>query len=47
VTRSSREIFLRLVERFRSLDQLMIAGIRDFRDLEARESHLIRHLPAT
>jgi xylose isomerase len=41
---NSREIFLRLVEKYRSLDHTMIGKFRDARDYEALELHIIRHL---
>lgn len=41
---TSREIFLHLVEKYRSLDQLILTQCRDARDYEALELHIIRHL---
>ncbi|MCX6878996.1 MAG: hypothetical protein NTW21_35085 [Verrucomicrobia bacterium] len=41
---NSREIFLHLVDKYRSLDQSLVAQFRDARDYEALELHLIRHL---
>ncbi|MCX6879452.1 MAG: TIM barrel protein [Verrucomicrobia bacterium] len=41
---NSREIFLHLVAKYRSLDQSLVAQFRDARDYEALELHLIRHL---
>ena len=41
---NSREIFLWLVDKYRSLDHARVAELRDARDYEALELHIIRHL---
>ncbi len=42
--KNSREIFLHLVEKSRSLDQTLVGQYRDARDYEALELYIIRHL---
>jgi xylose isomerase len=41
---NSREIFLWLVAKYRSLDHATVTALREARDYEALELHLIRHL---
>jgi xylose isomerase len=41
---NSRQIFLWLVDKYRSLDHARVAELRDARDYEALELHIIRHL---
>ncbi len=41
---NSREIFLLLVAKYRSLDQSLITQFRDARDYEGLEFHILRHL---
>ena len=41
---NSREIFLMLVAKYRSLDHALVATLRESRDYEALELHLIKHL---
>lgn len=41
---NSRKIFLWLVGKYRSLDHAMVAELREARDYEALELHIIRHL---
>ncbi len=41
---TSREIFLRLVDKTRSLDRAVIQQFRDARDYEALDLHIMRHL---
>lgn len=41
---NSREIFLWLVAKYRALDQAKLAGLRETRDYEALELHVIGHL---
>ncbi len=41
---ASRELFLRLVDKVRSLDRTVIQQFRDARDYEALELHIMRHL---
>ena len=41
---NSREVFLALVAKYRSLDQSQVAIFRDARDYEALELHVMRHL---
>lgn len=42
--RNSRELFLLLVEKVRTLDQKVVQQCRDRRDYEALELHVLRHL---
>lgn len=42
--KNSRELFLHLVDKVRSLDQNLIQQLRDARDYEALELYLMRHL---
>lgn len=41
---NSREIFLLLVEKYRSLDQSLVTQFRDARDYEGLEFYILRHL---
>ncbi len=41
---NSREVFLHLVEKSRSLDQKLVQQYRDARDYEALECHVLKHL---
>jgi xylose isomerase len=41
---TSREIFLHLVEKSRSLDQKLVEQFREARDYEALECHILKHL---
>jgi xylose isomerase len=41
---ASRELFLHLVEKVRSVDQKLVAQYRDARDYEALELYILRHL---
>jgi xylose isomerase len=41
---NSREIFLRLVEKYRSMDHALVAAHRESRDYEALELYIIMHL---
>lgn len=41
---NSREIFLHLVAKYRSLDQTLVQQYRDARDYEALELHILKHL---
>ncbi len=41
---NSREIFLHLVDKYRSLDQSLLTQCREARDYEALELHLLKHL---
>jgi xylose isomerase len=41
---NSREIFLLLVAKYRSLDQSLVAQFRDARDYEGLEFYILRHL---
>lgn len=42
--KNSREVFLHLVEKVRSLDQTLVQQYRDARDYEALELYILRHL---
>ena len=42
--RHSREIFLHLVDKARSLDHKLVSDLRDARDYEALELHILKHL---
>ena len=42
--RTSRELFLHLVEKVRSLDRKLVQQFRDARDYEALELYILRHL---
>ena len=42
--KNSRELFLHLVEKVRSLDQKLVQQYRDARDYEALELYILRHL---
>jgi len=42
--KNSRDIFLHLVDKYRSLDQKLVLQYRDARDYEALEFYIIRHL---
>lgn len=42
--KNSRELFLHLVEKVRTLDQKLVAQFRDARDYEALELYILRHI---
>ncbi len=42
--RNSRELFLHLVEKVRTLDNALVASCRDSRDYEALELYILKHL---
>lgn len=42
--KNSRELFLHLVEKVRTLDQKLVAQLRDARDYEALELYILRHI---
>ena len=42
--KNSREIFLHLVDKSRSLDSKLVAQYRDARDYEALELYVLKHL---
>ncbi len=42
--KNSRELFLHLVEKVRTMDQKLVAQLRDARDYEALELYILKHL---
>jgi xylose isomerase len=42
--KNSRELFLHLVEKVRTMDQKLVAQFRDARDYEALELYILRHI---
>jgi xylose isomerase len=42
--KGSRELFLHLVEKVRTLDRAVVQQFRNARDYEALELHILRHL---
>jgi xylose isomerase len=42
--KNSRELFLHLVEKARTLDTKLVQQFRDARDYEALELHVLKHL---